>query len=188
MNLRAIVIGFGIFVLAMFVAIYGTSVFLPQPEFNDFCPGTKTAEFIDTPERCAEIGGYWAVDNYPRQAVNGEEKDIPGYCDRDYYCRQDYEDAMEENNKNRFFVSIPLGIAIIVVGNVVFALETVGVALMAGGAGTFVWGAGGYWSYASDIWRFLISLFGLVVLIWFAYWFEKKNKNGFFKKIFSKKK
>jgi len=185
MNLRAIVIGFGIFILTMFVAIYGISVFLPQPEFNDFCAEFKTAEFIDTPDRCVEVGGYWVVDNYPR-AVEGIG--IEGYCDRDYYCRQDYDDALEENNKKRFFVSIPLGILIIVTGNVVFALETVGVGLMAGGAGTFVWGAGSYWSYASDVWRFIISLLGLIVLIWFAHWFEKRNKKSFLKDLFKKKK
>jgi len=183
MNLRAIVIGFGIFILTMFVAIYGVSVFFPQPEYNDFCAEFKTAEFIDTPERCAEVEGYWnSYDSRPKP------EDVEGYCDRDYYCRQDYEDALEENSKKRFFVSIPLGILIIVTGNVVFALETVGVGLMAGGAGTFVWGAGSYWSYASDVWRFLISLFGLIVLIWFAHWFEKRRKKGFLGRFFKKKR
>ncbi|HLA23555.1 MAG TPA: hypothetical protein VJZ93_03420 [Candidatus Nanoarchaeia archaeon] len=184
MNLKGIVIGIAIFILTTFVAVYGISVIFPQPEYNDFCSELKTAEYIDNPDRCVEVEGYWVVDNYPRE-VGG--KNIEGYCDREYYCRQDYDNALEENSKKRFLTSIPVGIAIIVLGGVIFKLESVGVGLMAGGAGTFVWGAGGFWGYASDLWRFLISLMGLVVLIAFAYWFESKTKKGFFKKFFGKK-
>ena len=183
MNLRGVVIGVAIFILTLFVTIYGISVFLPQPVYNDYCPDVRTAEFITSPERCEEAGGYWSSYDYPTP------DETKGYCDRDYYCRQDWQNAMEENSKYRFFVSIPLGIVIIVFGSMAFAIEAVGVGLMVGGVGTFVWGSGSYWSYASDIWKFVISFIGLVALIWFAYWFEKRNKKkGFLGKLFGKKK
>lgn len=183
MNLRGIVIGVAIFILTMFVAIYGISVFFPQPEYNEFCPEIRATVIADTMELCESLGGKWTAYNFIK-APKADE--ATGYCDLDYYCRQDYENASEENSKKRFFTSIPVGIVIIALGGIGFALESVGVGLMAGGAGTFVWGSGSYWSYASDIWRFFISLFGLIVLIFFAYWFEKKLKKGFWKKLIGK--
>lgn len=183
MRLRSIVIGVAIFILTVFVAVYGVSAVFPMPQYDQFCPPIKTSEYIDNHARCEQVGGFWVVDNYPRP-VGG--KNITGYCDVNYYCNLDYQNASKKISKERFLVSIPIGVAIIVFGNAVFALETVGVGLMAGGAGTFVWGAGSYWGYASDVWRFIISLIGLVVLIWFAYWFEKRSKS-FFQKIFKKR-
>jgi hypothetical protein len=182
MNLRGIVIGVAIFILTLFVAIYGISVFFPQPEYNDFCPEARAAVVVEDAKICENMSGKW----FPQEIKCITTPCPQGYCDIDYYCRQDYDDAVEENSKKRFFVSIPVGIAIIALGGVAFALESVGVGLMAGGAGTFVWGSGSYWSYASDVWRFFISLFGLIVLIIFAYWFEKRLKKGFFKRLFRK--
>ncbi|KKS76736.1 MAG: hypothetical protein UV51_C0017G0010 [Candidatus Woesebacteria bacterium GW2011_GWC1_42_9] len=184
MNLRGIIIGVGIFILAVFVAVYGISVFFPQPDYNAFCPEVRAAVIADTSGICENLGGKWTEYNFIKAPAKDE---ATGYCDLNYYCNLDYQKALEESNRMRFLVSIPVGIAVIVFGNAVFALETVGVGLMAGGAGTFVWGAGGYWSYASDVWRFVISLFGLVVLICFAYWFEKRIKKGFWQKVFLKK-
>lgn len=185
MNLRGIVIGVAIFILTTFVAIYGISVVFPQPQYEDYCNPIKTAEVIDNAQRCIDVGGLWT----PYDSSVPRQDRYTGYCDRDYTCRMEYQNASEENSKKRFIASIPIGIAIIVFGNGVFALETVGVGLMAGGAGTFVWGAGSYWGYANDLWRFIISLFGLIVLIWFAYWFEKRNKKkGLLKNLFRGKK
>ena len=59
-----------------------------------------------------------------------------------------------------------------------FSLESVGAGLMGGGIGTLIYGAGGYWEYAEDWIRFLSSVIGLVVLIWFAYWWNKKSSEN----------
>ena len=73
-------------------------------------------------------------------------------------------------------VALPLGIIIIIIGAFVFGLEAVGAGLMGGGVGTILYGVGGYWRYSADLMKFLLSLVGLIVVIYVAYWFNHKYK------------
>lgn len=201
MNLRAIIIGIGIFVLTMFVAIYGISVVFPQPQYEDFCSPTgmyPKFERNDTicPAVCVEMYEIKNGSCVPNECGSGCGPDAVTSFDTLEQCEivlsgkncwELHNEAMKDNSMKRFLLAVPIGVALIVLGNALFALEVVGVGLMAGGAGTMIWGAGSYWGYASDLWRFLISLVGLVVLIWFAYWFERKNRN-FLDRIFRKER
>ncbi|MCF7910463.1 DUF2157 domain-containing protein [Candidatus Pacearchaeota archaeon] len=172
MNFKDIALGIGIIILTLFVVIYGFNTFYPKHEFNDFCPDVRTAEFINTSERCEETGGKWIVNENLREV--GPVKST-GYCDRDYYCRQDYENAQEKRAMWIFIISIPLGVAIIGAGMVFFSLEAVGAGLMGGGVTTLIYGATNYWQYGPDWLRFLISLLGLAALIYIAYWFNSNQ-------------
>ncbi len=170
MDIKNIVIGIAIIVLTIFVTFYGINTFYPRPDYEDFCGDVKTQEMINSLERCEEIGGKWSV----YESVKPIEAGAEGFCDRDYYCRQDLEDAREIRARNVFLIALPLGIAIIVFGAFVFGLEVVGAGLMGGGVGTIIYGAGAYWPYSENFIRFILSLIGLAVLIGFAYWFNKR--------------
>ena len=178
MSLKNIILGIAIVILTIFVTVNGIGVFYPKVEYNDFCDEFKTAEKIETQERCEEIGGKWSV--YDVRPVESVE----GFCDRDFTCRQDYEDAREEQAKKVFYIALPLGILILLVGGFLFHLEAVGAGLMGGGVGTIVYGAGSYWQYGGELFRFIISLLGLVAVIFLAYWFNKKfgKKKKFFRR------
>ncbi|MAH03605.1 hypothetical protein CMI39_02350 [Candidatus Pacearchaeota archaeon] len=172
MGIKDIIIGIAIIILTISVVVYGVNTFYNKPEYTDFCEEFKTQEIIETQERCEEINGKWTS-----QDIRCVTTPCPkGYCDRDYECRKDYEDSREKYSKNVLIISIPLGILIIVLGAYFFRLDSVGAGLMGGGVGTLLYGAGGYWRYAGDIFRFILSLVGLVALIWFAHWFNKKKK------------
>jgi len=178
MQIKNIVIGIAIIILTIFVSFYGINTFYPKPDYDDFCGDIKTQELIKTKERCEEIGGKWSVYESVRPVLVEEE--VEGFCDRDYYCRQDLEDARKIRSRNVFFIALPLGILIIALGAFLFSLESVGVGLMGGGVGTLIYGAGAYWPYSENWIRFVISLVGLIVLIFLAYrfnaWFEKKSR------------
>ncbi|MDP3992461.1 MAG: hypothetical protein Q8P79_03085, partial [Nanoarchaeota archaeon] len=85
-------------------------------------------------------------------------------------------DALKERSKKVFFLALPIGIAIIALGAFFFGLEAVGAGLMGGGVGTLIYGSGAYWPYTQNWLRFLLSLAGLVILIWFAYFWNKRRK------------
>ena len=183
MNIKNVVLGIAIIILTISVAVYGISLFYESPEYSDYC-GEFKAEIINNASRCNDVGGTWNVDDY-------RPVDEEGYCDRNYYCGLEYENAMEKYSKNIFMIAVPLGIIIIILGAVVFGLEAVGAGLMGGGVGIILYGVGGFWRFAEDWLKFAMSLIGLVVLIWFAYRFngkgfnwQKKEK----KKIVKKKK
>ena len=184
MSLKNVVMGIAIIILTISVAVYGINTFYNSPEYSDFCDEFKTAEIINNSEGCEAIGGQWNPNIGPRP-IEGAE----GYCDRDFTCREEYEDAREKYSRTLFFITLPLGIAIIAVGALVFGLEAVGAGLMGGGVGIILWGVGGFWRFADDWLKFLLSLVGLVVLIWLAYYFNKKfEKKKGFPNIFRKRK
>ena len=167
---RNLVLGIGILILTMFVVVYGISTFYPSPEYEDYCDELRTAGIIENQEKCEDLGGRWTDEGI----IKPVEGNITGYCDRDYTCRQNYEEAQETRSKSVFIIAIPLAILLIALGAFVFHLDAVGLGLMFGGVGTLIYGAGGYWRYSDNLFKFIISLTGLAVLIFLAYWFNKK--------------
>lgn len=89
---------------------------------------------------------------------------------------------MKEHYKHVFYLALPIGIVVLVAGAVFFGLESVGAGLMGGGIVTLIYGAGGYWQYAQNWLKFLLSLAGLIIVIYFAYWFNKRSEKPVKKK------
>ena len=174
MEIKNIIISIAIIILTIFVTFYGINTFYPKPNYDDFC-GELTVQIIGNQTQCEAAGGKW--NGY--EAIS-PEKDVKGFCERDYICRKELEEARKIRSRNVFLIALPLGITIIAFGAFLFGLEIVGAGLMGGGVGTLIYGAGAYWPYSENWIRFAISLAGLVILIFLAYWFndkfEKKKK------------
>jgi hypothetical protein len=178
LNIKNIIFTFAIFILTMFVGIYGIStVFGNGPEY----PNPYNEEI------CLEMGGVWITDvvSEPSDPV----RQVPfreGYCQYDYMkFQKEFEEAQERHYRKVFFTAIPLAIVIILAGAMLFGLEAVGAGLMLGGVGLIIYGTGSYWRFTDDWLKFLLSLVGLVILIYGAYWFNSKDKS-FFKRLFTK--
>jgi len=186
MDLKNIALGIAIVILTISVAVYGIGLLYDKPEYTDFCAEFKTAEIIDTQERCEEIGGKWNEDGIPRKVV--DEGEVRGFCDRDYTCRNELEEAQEKHSKNVFIIALPLGIITIALGAFVFGLESVGAGLMGGGIGIILYGVGAFWRFADDWLKFVLSLVGLIALIALTYWFNSKDWNIWKKKRKGNKK
>ena len=161
-----------ILVLTIFVTVYGVNTFYERPNYEDFCEGLKLPELVEDAETCDSLNGKWS----DIEGIRPVESEFKGYCDLNYYCRQDFEAAREKYSFNTFLIVIPLGIAIIILGAFLFSLESVGAGLMGGGVGTLLFGVGGYWRYATNWVRFVVSLLGLVFLIWVTYYFNNLPK------------
>lgn len=172
MEIKEYFIGIAIFILTLFVVIYGINTFYPNPEYNDFCEDEKTSPStrLNTSQACEESGGKW--NSYDAPSV--PQKEARGYCDLSYYCREDYQNAEEKHDMIVFIVSIPLGILIILAGLFFFRLDSTSFGLMAGGVATLIYGAGTYWQHGENWFKFLISFIGLIALIFIAHWFDKR--------------
>ncbi|MEX2017452.1 MAG: hypothetical protein WD876_03185, partial [Candidatus Pacearchaeota archaeon] len=133
--------------------------------------------YVNNSADCQTVGGKWSDYIGPREVNNPL-----GYCDTAYTCRMEYEEDREVYSRNVFLIALPLGIIIIAIGALVFGLEAVGAGLMAGGVGIVLWHIAGYWNFAEDWLKLVLSLVGLAVLIWLAYFFNKKFGKGFGKK------
>ena len=177
---KNLILGIAIFILTMFVGIYGINTFYGKaPQYNDYCPMVTP----QTQAECIKANGTWI--DYSEEAIPPEKKPVTaptGYCDTYTYCQKQLENAEKPYYKGIFIIAIPLGIIIIALGLLIFHLEAVGLGLMAGGVGIIIYGAGSYWRFADDLYKFVLSLLGLVIVILLAYYFNQRLKLNFFGK------
>ncbi len=179
---KNLIFGIAIFVMTIFVGVYGISTLYGEsPKYGDYCPENLINDSV-----CVSEGGKWINNTQLVADTRGNVKPVPvegGYCQYDYTpCQKELENAEEKYFKKVFLTALPLGIAIIFAGAMIFGLEVVGAGLMAGGVGLMVYGTGSYWRFTDDWLKFVISLTGLVALISVAYWFNKNNWNIWKKK------
>ncbi len=162
--IKNFVIGVAIFILTIAVGIYGISTLYGSgPDYEEFCPN------INDQASCEAFGANWTT-----YQENGKPIGVNGYCDVYSVCQDPLEEAQRKYARNVFFIALPLGVIVIALGALVFGLESVGAGLMAGGVGIILYGVGGFWRFADDWLKFVLSLIGLVAVIWLGYYFNKK--------------
>ena len=191
MNIKGIVLGIAIIILTVFVTFYGINAVFPKPMYEKFCDSYITKPYPEPRDVCPAVcvPAYEIVKDKcvydecgsgcgPDGAYTFETLE---QCEQGVYdlqCYQRYDDALRERAKKVFFLALPLGILIIALGAFAFGLEHVGAGLMGGGVGTLIYGSGAYWPYTENWLRFVLSLVGLAVLIWLAYFLNKRFEKG----------
>lgn len=170
MAIKNVILGIAIIIAVILTAVYGMNTLYPSPEYNKFC--NTTYREIANASECLAYDGVWNPPVAPQMAPYPSKAE--SYCDLYYNCNQKFETANKAYWKKMFFISVPLGVILIAVGGIFFALEVVGAGLMGGGIGVILYGAGGYWAYTENWMRFLMSLMALAALIYLAYYLNKK--------------
>lgn len=172
MKLKENLLAFAIAVLTIFVAFYGVNTFFPSVDYDDYCGDYRVPKLAEDEATCVGLGGEWV----PQDIKCITEPCVQGFCDFFSQCQEEYDSARESRGQKVFFVALPLAIILILIGAFVFGIEAVGTGIIGGGIGTLIYGSGAFWPYTENWIRFLISLIGLVVLIWLIYYFSRKGK------------
>lgn len=183
MRVKNLVLGVGIFIVYLLMLGYGIEAFYPSPQYDDYCPQTRFLQerpfnasavctlppSVDAQEDACYLDGGQPVYDYDTNGC------IIGLklCD---FCYKEFNDAQESYSRVLFFITLIAGIITIIVGYTLLSTEPVGSALMASGVGALVYGSIRNWSNLSDVWRFLLLAVVLVLLIWIALRFNKKQK------------
>ena len=111
----ALVIGL-VIVLNLFFN-YALSLIYKQPTYEAFCPNNaQVVEAITNKDQCLDIGGQWNENLYNEMSPI-EKNQSKGYCDRDFSCRNDFENARKIYDRNVFVTLVLLG-ALSVAGGV----------------------------------------------------------------------
>jgi len=201
MSLKNIILGVAILILTISVSVYGVNIFLDEPKYEDFCSSERFPKIVGErdlicPAVCVEMYEILNNECIINSCGSGCGPDGVNTFDKLNQCEiilsgkncyDLYDNAQEEYSKKVFLIALPLGIIVIALGALVFGLESVGAGLMGGGVGIILYGVGAFWRFADDWLKFVLSLAGLILLIWFAYWFEKRKKN-FWQRFFGKKR
>ncbi len=189
---KQVFLAIAIAIVFVFFVGFGIASFYKSPQYEDFCVQKEFKEII-TLEKCEAENGKWTVydreipkpvimdsnqllctkisdvgKNVTLNCETLEQIQQSGYCDLDFYCREDFDNAREKYNRNVFIVATGIGIITLIIG---FALKmaSVSAGLMGGGVLTTLYGVVRYWTDLPDYGRFIILGIALIILIWLGY-------------------
>ena len=120
----AVAILFTLFSYALFDAFY------PEVKYEDYCEEKVYSVILNTSDTCEAAGGKWRMyddyrpvkpvnDDYPVKSVNDDYpvKSVNNaYCDINYYCNKEVEDARENRSFYAFIALSILGAIAILIG------------------------------------------------------------------------
>lgn len=157
-------------ILVLFIA-YGINTFYKSPKYDDFCSEDLYKQQAYSEEECLALGGKWdqRTTRPIKVEADSDATTTEGWCDVQYTCREEYDDAREVYNRDVFFISLVAGLIALIVGGIVLKIESVSIGIMGGGILTIIYGTIRYWGDMSDVYRFIILGVVLGVLIWMGY-------------------
>ena len=164
----------GIMIVLNLFFNYAISLVYEAPEYNTFCPMEQVVTIPDNQNECVSKGGQWTDNQYYTKPVPAGVGEPRGYCDLQYTCRQEFETANKEYNRNVFIVLVVLGALSVLGGNMFAHNMVISNGLSLAGVLSFLIASVRYWSSANDIIRLFILAVALGLLFWVA---VKKFKN-----------
>jgi len=142
---KKIALGFGIAVILPILVYYGVSTFSPAPKWAD------------------------RYDRYSYQKYQNATPVERAKIEREDLSREQQWKQKEKIFQRRlFFVTVPVGIACIIIG-AVLSLQALGTGLMFGGIFCITEGYVCYWSELPDSMRFMSLLAAFIVLVFVGY-------------------
>jgi len=169
----ALVIGI-IIVLNLFFH-FTTRLFYQEPQWDDFCGPKQVTITPTTQVDCVAQGGAWtenaAYEPSPIEMRDGEGPKVvtKSFCDLNYTCQKNYEEAREFYQRNIFVVLVILGLSVLVIGFLLSVSEVISLGLSYGGVLSFIIASIQYWSAMEDYLRVIILGLALAVLIYLGY-------------------
>lgn len=176
-------------ILVFFVG-YGVNTFYEEPDEDDYCGEKVGRGLYETKESCEGAGGRW--EEYPERpepvkispnqlictqkpSVKGETIELScvtqeraepeGYCNPNFYCHKEWEEARDPHNRISFIILAIIGVIVVLIATAAMKENTVSYGTLGGGILTILYGTIRFWGAIPDIWRFVILGVVLVVLI-----------------------
>ncbi len=172
MNSKKLAMILGISVLLpMFIVLFMQAVYT-EPKYEDYC----NTSFYDVPmmgkisDNCSYNYGQDYYDCLNQRGQTDFKYDSEGcqVFDKCNFCSLEFENAREVYNRNVFFVLMPFGLIIVILG-IYFGVDYLGAAFMFSGLITMFYSTIRYFSDMSKLLRALVILIELLVIIWIGY-------------------
>ena len=142
---------------------YSISLVYPSPVYNDFCKQNQVNPALNDETSCTGVGGQWNA--IPQKTSEG----VNGYCNTEFTCSKNYENAITPYEKNVFIILVVIGAVLLVLG----LLTSLGGAILTlsmswSGVLSLIVASIRYWSYASNWLQVLILFLALLALVYVA--------------------
>ena len=155
---------------------YALDVFYKAPKHEVFCPEPQVREAILTQEACLAKGGQWNESTYPKELYQGETVpaqpapttavEVKGYCNEQYTCGKNFEEANKVYNRNVFIFLVVAGTALLIGSIFAAAIEAVALGFSLAGILSLVIGTIRYWSDMDERLRVVVLGIALVAVVW----------------------
>lgn len=118
---------------------------------------------------CVSLGGQWNENVMP-DGMSTVSPEMPkGYCNEDFTCSKQYDDALSLYNRNVFVIFVVMGI-LLLLGSVFLAgSQAASLGLSFGGVLALIIGSVRYWSDMDDVLRVILLGVALSALFWVAW-------------------
>ena len=159
-NIKAFILSIVIAIVLSSFVIYLVLSFHPNPKWEDYCSDVRYPKALSDGK----------IENITQEICEQNEgaKWMNGYCDYEYECRQNYDNATEKHRFIIFLVAVPVGLVAVGLG-IFLSLPSVSSGLMLGGVFLTIYGTSNYWDNFSNWIKVLILGVVLIVLIWLGY-------------------
>jgi len=161
----------GIVVVLNLFFNYAISLIYKMPQWDKYCPQQQVTVPPKTQAECVSKGGAWTEGgdvaikgNVTVPTPAGDR--IVGWCDVNFTCNKEFNDAQKLYTRNVFIALVVLGVVSLVVGFFFSEITAVSLGLSFGGVLSFIIGSIRYWSDMDDYFRVIILGLALIELIW----------------------
>ena len=152
---------------------YALDVFYKSPKYETFCPSQQVNEAVLTKDACLAKGGQWNENTYPKEIYNAPTQPVPatgvevkGYCNEQYTCGKNFEEANKVYNRNVFIFLVIAGTALLIGSIFVAAIEAVALGFSLAGIISLIIGTIRYWSDMDERLRVIVLGIALIALVW----------------------
>jgi hypothetical protein len=163
--------------LPLFVVLFVDAIY-EEPKYENYCNNS----YYSYPEKAINPVNCTYTQN---QVVDQCYRD-GGFAEYDYdsngcqvykscnFCGREHNDAMSKYNRNIFFILLPIGLLIVLIG-IYLSVDYIGAGLMFAGLITMFYATIRYFSDMSKLFRALVILIELLLIMWIGY---RKIDNG----------
>lgn len=172
----AMIIGISV-LLPMFIVLFMQAIY-SEPHYEDYCSyNYYDAPMIKPANNCSYNYGLEYADclnqkGEPKFKYDNEGCQVFENCS---FCNLEFEKDREVYNRNIFFMLMPLGLLIVILG-IYFSIDYLGAGFMFSGLITMFYSTMRYFSDMSELLRAFVILIELLVIIWIGHKKISKKK------------
>lgn len=157
-RIKEILLGIAIAIIFLMFCVFGMKLIYDAPEYEDYCD-------YDIP-----------FTPYDKMNLNESELQVQENAQEEQYkqCYEKYDIANKDYSKNMFIITLILTILVITICTIFIEINSISGGLMFGSLMFLLYGTGRYWNYMDDLMRFIVVGLALGVLIYVAYWTNKR--------------
>lgn len=150
---------------------YALDAFYPAPKYEVFCPQSQVQKAVTTQGACVAKGGQWNETAYPKDTnytapIPAGMVEIKGYCNENYTCQKNLDNAQKVYDRNVFIVLVVAGTALLIGGVFLTSAEAVALGFSFAGVLSLIIGTVRYWSSMDERLRVVVLGCALVALVW----------------------